>query len=131
MKYDRFAEDIREKFIFADDSQDPVEPDDNICPKRLYLKSPWKPEPQSEDLENKIDNFVFNLEHLNKKHNLISKISTNLTNTQKDHINVLRQNENFIILMCDKNLGPEIIEQSSYVQNALNERLLIPTFILN
>ena len=120
--YTRLQQDIRKKFYFAgnDDTNDIIEP----CPKRLYIKSKWVPDPQCENLENKINNFILNLELQNKLHLNLSKKSTNLNNIQKQHINFLRQNTEFIILMCDKNLGPAIIERGEYIRLSLKEHLL-------
>ena len=48
---------------------------------------------------------------------------TNLTKLQQSHLLYLRSNKDFIILMCDKNLGPAIMERASYIKHVLAEHL--------
>ena len=50
--------------------------------------------------------------------------SSKLTLTQKSHLNLLRSNEDFIILNSDKNLGPAIMERETYIKSVLEEHLL-------
>ena len=46
--------------------------------------------------------------------NIQNKTSTNITKLQQQHLQMLKNNENFIILMADKNLGPCIMERKEY-----------------
>ena len=60
-------------------------------------------------------------------HHFIKKVSrqaTNLSKTQLYLLKTLRSDKNSIILNCDKNLGPTIIERERYTELILKEHLL-------
>ena len=94
------------------------------CPKNLIIKSSWIPyEQDKEELENKLKTFISQLKSLHKLHISRLKKASNLTFTQKSHLNFLRNNKEFVILMSDKNLGPVIIERDQYIRLVLKEHL--------
>ena len=119
MDMERFYSDVRKRFIFAGDISDKEE-----CPKPLLIKSKWVPEAQDSELEDKLDQFHSTINSLNNKHLSHIKKSSNLSNLQKSHLNNLRQNDNIVTLMCDKNLGPAVIERQEYINMVLKEHLL-------
>ena len=101
---ERFTSDVRKKFIFA--GSDPLDEDD--CPKKLVVKSKWKPDPQDDILEHKITNFTQTLDILHTTHLKQIRRGSNLSHLQKTHLKFLHKNKDFVVLMCDKNLGPAI-----------------------
>ena len=123
MDLERFQSDVRKRYHFAGSIND-KEP----CPKRLLIKSEWIPDEQdNKELEDKLNDFISTITKLNKTHLQRQKSASNLTNLQKNHINVLRDNKDIITLMCDKNLGPAVIERQEYIKLILTEHLLNPT----
>ena len=91
---------------------------------RLYIKSKWTPPPQADFLEEWIDKFMgvmdLNYQMLQKNSNK----SSNLAIVQKSHLDLLRSNRDFVILISDKNLGPAIVEREVYMKNSLQEQRL-------
>ena len=120
MDYDRFRNDVRKKFVFAGN-----DPDDSyyICPKKLMVKSAWRPGPQDETLELKINNFIQTLDSLHNNHVNHIRKGSNLSILQKSHLHTLHKHKDFVILMCDKNLGPAILERVEYIKMVLKEHL--------
>ena len=112
----RFSDDIRKKYLFAGSAM-------KDTPKKIYIKSPWIPDPASDHVEARIDSFA---RALSAEHNFLTKHlgkSSNLTSLQKSQINLLRSNRDFVILISDKNLGPAIMEREVYIKNILQEHL--------
>ena len=67
-------------------------------------------------------------------HNSISsntKSSTNLTTIQQDLLIPIRKNNNFVILITDKNLGPTTMEREVYIDRMLNEHYVMVRHINN
>ena len=120
MDFGRFRRDVRLKYFFAG-SSDVLDSD---TPKQLVVKSTWCPGEQDQKLENKINQFTTTLESLHFTHLKRIRKGSNLTNLQKSQLAFMRNNEKFIILMCDKNLGPAIIERATYIKLVLQQHLL-------
>ena len=74
-------------------------------------------------VEDRISKFICNISCELKFLKQTQKPHTNLTILQKRHINLLRNNRNFVILMADKNLGPAIMERDQYIKHVLKEHL--------
>jgi hypothetical protein len=53
---------------------------------------------------------------------------SNLNPIQTNVLQQLRQNHNIIIKPTDKNLGPEVMDASEYIKQALQEHLLTNTY---
>ena len=120
MQLHRLRNDVRKKYYFAGQIQTSSA---GPCPNKLLVKKGWTANPQSDTLEDKLNLFITNLESIHKNHLINSKPSSNLTTLQKSHVNILRKNEHFVILMCDKNLGSAILERKEYIRLALHEHL--------
>ena len=76
----RFSDDVRKKYTFAGSVM-------KETPRKLYIKSPWKPDPAPDHVENRISTFA---RALLSEHNFLTKHldqSSNLTNFQKSQIN--------------------------------------------
>lgn len=127
LKYscDRFAKDVRTRFLFGGIPM-------NDTPKKIYVKSPfWTPEMMVDHMENRLSNFSDRINSISGRLYQTIKPCTNLTALQQSHISLLRNNRDFVILMCDKNLGPAIMERDIYIQNVLNEHLLDSNTYMN
>ena len=120
LDFQRFQNDVRKKAYFAGQIKNN---DAGPCPKKRIVKKGWIAKPQSDSLEDKINKFIQTLTHLQNIHITNSKPSTNLTSQQQAQIQFLCKNKNCVILNCDKNLGPAIIEYQEYITLALNEHL--------
>jgi hypothetical protein len=116
LSFDRFVQDVRKRYIFAGKLMEET-------PKKIYKKSKMIFSSTEEHLEDRLTSFIQSLH--NKKMALLesSRPATNITKLQQQQINLLRDNETFIILNADKNLGPCIIERKLYIKNALSEHL--------
>ena len=114
--FTRFIDDIHKRFIFAGQKQ-------NNTPKKMYVKSTWKPEKTESHVEERLTLFMKYIQNEKIKiHRRITQ-ATNLTTIQQQHIKLLKDNKNFIILNADKNLGPCIMERKEYIKHILNEHL--------
>jgi len=62
---------------------------------------------------------------LNEKRSQLQKrrMKSNLTKLQEKTLHLLKNNEKFIVISCDKNLGPAVIERDEYVRRALKDHL--------
>ena len=114
----RFQEDVWKQYIFAGK--------ESLCetPKKIYVKSTWIPDPVEEHVESRISKFS---RAILAEHNFLrqtGKKSSNLSIVQKSHLNLLRSNKDFVVLISDKNLGPAIMERSLYIKSILNEHLM-------
>ena len=94
--------------------------DDNYNP-RLYFKSSWLPPEWKihKELQRRFQDFETNYKSLFKRHHGTS----NLLPSQRIALQSLQKNNNIIVVQCDKNLGPAIIEQTTYIQMAMRDHL--------
>jgi hypothetical protein len=95
--------------------------------KQIYIKNTnWHPSPAPLTIENKITEFEKALK--GKQRNLeakyIKRNLSNLTPFQAKILLQLKQNTNIIIKPSDKNLGPAVMDTSSYITQVLKEHLL-------
>jgi hypothetical protein len=96
-------------------------------PKKMYIKnSEFVPESMCEHAEARLHNFISTIKNAKHHHQLNAKRSTNLTYLQQQHLKFLRNNQQFIILDADKNLGPCIMERDTYINLLLQEHLQNP-----
>lgn len=96
-------------------------PDDDDYNPRMYIKSHWTPPPWS--FQNTIlaryNIFEQSIRTLFKK----KKSRSNLLPHQQRALRDLRQQDTHLIVQCDKNLGPAIIEKTRYIKFALRDHL--------
>ena len=94
-----------------------IHDEDNEYEPRIYVPSKWSPKPWM--LPNKL-RYCFSrlrrkLEPLFQK----KKGTPNLLPTQRKLLHKLRNNEKIIVVECNKNLGPAVIERSKYILKVL------------
>ena len=113
----RLTNDIRRKYYWRNRAND-----GNYEPK-LYIKSDWQAPDAAPELETAITLFKdrllqqvqHNLQHNRRRHNLPPKSRLLLRD--------LPNNKDFIVLPTDKNLGPSILERSTYKTRCLQDHL--------
>jgi len=124
----RFENDIKVKMLFAvppptdpDDDSEP-EPNSNYNP-RMYLRSGWRPPesvfPTPREIPRRLDGFRCALQQLVSKQSSRS----NLLRTQRRALDLLRNQDSFLVVQCDKNLGPAVIEKDRYIKFAFHDHL--------
>ena len=123
----RLRRDVRLKYIFGGD-EDVDYNDIDTYNKKLYIKSEWQPDAACTSIENRIDRFEQTLTAARESIILNTRPSTNLSVIQQQHLKLLRNHPEFIILDSDKNLGPCIIERDVYIKNVLVEHLNTKTY---
>ena len=115
----RHQRDLWLKNYFADNLLD-----DNYNP-RLYCKSSWLP-PEwkiNRELQRRFKEFEIKYKLLFKRRHGVS----NLLPSQRIALQCLQQSKSLIIVQCDKNLGPSIIERNHIFVLHLRITFKIPT----
>jgi len=94
---------------------------DKEMPK-LYLPSEWTPDRDSIPIEfrARVNQFTNALQEAFHRR----KVLSNLTVFQQCTLKKLRESEDFIVFPSDKNLGPVILERTSYIKRVLDDHLL-------
>jgi hypothetical protein len=97
---------------------------------QIYVKlKGWNPPPAPLDIENCITDFERNLQDAIKSNKKLKHNYNNLTPPQQQTLNLLKNNNEFIIMPTDKNLGPAIMNREEYIQLCLSHHLLTPHYI--
>lgn len=116
----RFSRDLEIKTYMADKIDD--ESTNEFNP-RLYVRSTWKPPqhlfPFPTELSNRLATFKSELHRLVRPR----QCPSNLLPHQRKALKYLQKQEDFLVVQCDKNLGPAIIERQEYIQLAFRDHL--------
>lgn len=120
----RFERDIQVKTFMADkiDGDDNDTPDNKAYNPRMYVRTKWIPPsifPFPKQLPRRITEFRKDLRSIVSKR----KCRSNLLPHQRSALRYLRNQEDFIVAQCDKNLGPAIIERDEYIKLAYRDHL--------
>ena len=112
----KFKNDLHIKIHFAGESPD----NENFNP-RMYVPTKWKPPEFSfePNVLHRYDKFKDRIGSLFSKR----KGKPNLLPHQKRALAWLRQQDNLLVVHCDKNLGPALIEKSKYIEMAYKDHL--------
>ena len=97
-------------------------PDDTYDPK-IYVRSNWTPPHWTLPpvvMKERLEKFSTTLSKLFKKR--MGK--TNLLSYQTHVLQLIQQQQDFLVCPCDKNLGPAIIERDDYIKIAMKDHLL-------
>jgi hypothetical protein len=88
---------------------------------KIYIKSEWTPHSFQipYEIQTRLNEFKQALKKLVKPQNA----TVNLLRHQKRALNQLRNETDFLIVQCDKNLGPAIIERLEYIMMAFRDHL--------
>ena len=115
----QFTRAIHLRFHFAGTN---TTQDDTYDPK-IYVRSNWTPPHWTLPpvvMTKRLENFSNTLDKLFKKR--IGK--TNLLPYQTRALQLLQQQQDFLVCPCDKNLGPAIIEPDDNIKIAMKDHLL-------
>ena len=95
-------------------------PDSEYNPK-LHVPSDWTPPPQffPQILDRRLFQFAIRL----RKLFYTRRALPNLSRTHRFSLDYLRSQKEFLVVNCDKNLGPAIIERDRYIQLAFRDHL--------
>ena len=115
--FSRFVRDVRIKFAFAGEEHEKMD-----CHKKIYVKSSWQPSAASEQLEDLLLQFE---QEIRAERDIASKRpkATNLSRYQFATLQHLRSNRQVIVLICDKNLGPAVMQRDTYIAQMLSDHL--------
>jgi hypothetical protein len=95
--------------------------DDGTYNPDLYVKSRWTPPPWKIPLE--ITRRLHSFKAAVKKLVKTKQSPSNLLLHQKKALNYLRNQQDFLVVQCDKNLGPAIIERDKYIKLAFRDHI--------
>jgi hypothetical protein len=110
-----FDRELKAKVFMADHEYDGTYNPD------LYVKSRWTPPPWKPPLE--ITRRLHSFKAAVKKLVKTKQSASNLLLHQKKALNYLRNQQDFLVVQCDKNLGPAIIERDEYIKLAFRDHL--------
>ena len=111
----RFFKDVRTKFMFGDTD------DDTFNPKLWVKNENFTPEAAPQPVEDCLQDFNHRLRSLLENNKPFPR--HNLNPNQRKLLRELRQDRNFVIVPTDKNLGPAIMERSTYKRRCLLDHL--------
>ena len=115
----RFVHDFKIKAYIAGQQS---EEDDDYNP-RMYVRSNWNPPehlfPFPRELPRRIEAFTQDLRRQVRR----QRCKSNLLPHQRRALRYLRNQHDFLIIQCDKNLGPAIIERHDYIRMAFRDHL--------
>jgi hypothetical protein len=112
---------IQLRCFFVDhDPLDPSEKSDDYNP-RMYIPSKRSiPNNVPRALDARLSDFKSQMNTLFRPE---PKIRPNLLRHQRHALQLLREQKDFLVVHCDKNLGPAIIERDAYLRLALDDHL--------
>jgi hypothetical protein len=120
----RLHRSLKLRFYFAgkDDETNMDDDDDDKYNPKMYVKSNWDPPPWTYPKKQLEERFALLDEKLNS---LFKKRrgKTNLLPHQQCALRQLQQQQDFLIVPCDKNLGPAIIQTEDYMRIAFRDHL--------
>jgi hypothetical protein len=120
--FTRFRNEVRTKFFCLEHQGDN---DDNDYNPKLYVKNPrWNPEafPTPREVESAMDRFTLAVKKSIADHHY--SLRPNILRHELALLRKVCANKQIIVLQTDKNLGPAIMDTSTYVHQCLTEHLL-------
>ena len=121
--FPRLNHDFRIKAYLADRLDPTEEDDDNPFNSRLYVRSEWNPPdhlyPFPRELPRRIHAFQTFLQGVITR----SKSKPNLLPHQRHALDYLRSQTSLLVVQCDKNLGPAVIEREEYIKLVIRDHL--------
>jgi len=91
---------------------------------KLYLPSRWKPPEASTEIEKYLKEFETALKEETNKNAMTTTPKSNLTKLQQSCLEKIKNNCRYIVCLSNKNLGPVIMECSTYFERCLSDHLL-------
>ena len=118
----RFRQDLLVKTYFASrDSDDEDDSQDDFDPA-LYMNKGWSPPEWAipGEIIKRLDNFTTKISALFKKK---KRISNNLLRHQTHTLHSIARRPDLIVVNCDKNLGPAVIEREVAINRVFSDHL--------
>ena len=105
---------------FADESDDDAEDEFN---PRMYIRSGWTPPehlfPFPKELPRRLRQFETHIKHLVHR----QQCRSNLLPHQRVALDYIRNQQDLLVVQCDKNLGPALIERDEYIKLVFRDHL--------
>ena len=115
----RFEKDIRTKDWLR---REQPEDDETFNPK-IYLRNPmWEPPDAVDEVEEALVNFKDRLTQEQAKYQAL-RSRPNLTPLQTSAMTALKDNNRFIVIPADKNMGVTIFEREKFIKQVIKEHL--------
>jgi hypothetical protein len=116
LNLERFERDLLLKAYFGTETGDD--------PKKLYIKSDWMP--PTKDIPEEVQARLNSSLQYIREHIPSADVHSgyNLSSLQRKLLNDLIEHPSLMVIQTDKNLGPAIIDRTSYINLALNDHLL-------
>ena len=118
---ERLTDDIRLKFFL---SQRGCDLDDDDYDPKLWIKSGFKAPEATPEIEEAMEEFKHRITMASQANIAKAKRKHNLSFMSRKLLKTLPENKEFIIVPTDKNLGPAILEKSTYINRCLHDHLL-------
>ena len=119
----RLVQSLKVKIFFATQWANNDDNNDADYNPRMYSPTGWVPpeklSPFPKELHWRLQQFQTLLKTMVKR----QKSRSNLLRPQRLSLNYLRSQEHLLVVQCDKNLGPALIERDKYVQLVLRDHL--------
>ena len=115
--YNRLIEDVRRIYHTKDATQE------GAYNSALYIKSDYVFDPASDEVEQAVSSFRDAIQSEQLRRSRIKKPSRNLTPRQWNLVKLFKNNDKYIVVQGDKNLGPCIIERKEYILRGCKEHL--------
>lgn len=95
--------------------------DNDDFDSKMYQKTRWTPPPWGlhKDLQARAHDFSLTLQTLFQK----KRGKSNLLPQHRRALRELQEREDLMIVQCDKNLGPAVIERDTYIRTAFRDHL--------
>ena len=116
--FERFRNDVRRLVTFAKNP-----PADEGYNPKMYHKSGYKFQRASIKIEKAMDDFEREFKSNRLVNHQRRKSRPNLTINQHRLMLFLRNNNHYIVIPADKNLGPVLMEREEYIQQAFKQHL--------
>jgi hypothetical protein len=118
----RLVNDLKVKTFMACKIQDADNEDDGYN-KRMYVRTGWTPPehlfPFPKELPRRLQAFTTAIKSLVRRR----KCPSNLLPHQRNALEYLQHQKELLVVQCDKNLGPAIIERDEYIKLVFKDHL--------
>jgi len=118
--YIKFINSMRLKYWLWSNNFNNEDDNENYIPK-IYIPSGWTPPKASKDTEIAVSNFLEEILKLNNSQS--RKHSSNLSFHQNKILNNLQVDNDLIVCISDKNLGPAVTERNTYIKKGFTDHL--------
>ena len=119
----RLTNDLKVKAFMACKIADDDDDEDDGYNKRMYVRTGWTPPehlfPFPKELPRRLQTFSTAIKSLVRRR----KCPSNLLPHQRNALDYLRNQKELLVVQCDKNLGPAVIERDEYIKLVFKDHL--------